>query len=777
MSIEELRTSGLGEGHPEIWHANELSAEERALQHGVAEMDLEADLTVGQHTTVTFTYQVGDQGVETGGRLGICWRWPYDWADLQADDPKGPGYVHVSVERESNEPSTTNAAFAIEYRRLGGIEPWHHQLALELTTGRLRKGDRIRIVCGERRHGGTGWRAPTCRLERCGFLALVDRAGSGTWIQLLGLPTFPIRPRDPVRLVAVADSEGVIGSPVRLMVRGEDEWGNTSDAASTLGRLEVRTSRGPAKAESRALPVVAPSHDEGVFAVHAFHATFPQQGTYTLTIASERLGQVESNPIVVRSDRPDLQVYWGDLHAGQTEMGCGAGTVGEHFRYGRDVAGVSFMSEQSNDHYVTAEDWQEIRRVSADMNEPGRFVAFLGCEWSPPTKDGGDRNVVYRADEPRLQRSGRYFQELQPDPEPDIPTAPEFHEAFRDKDVLVNIHVGGRRTNLDWYEPEIERLAEIHSTHGTIEWFIEDVLERGYRVGITAGTDGVMARPAADHPGWRLNRNLPNGLTGVLARDLTREALWEALSVRRTFATTGARMLVSVDVDGHPMGSEFESDANPLVTLDVTGTAAIERIDLIRGTETIHNWNVSGACPDQGDGTRHVRILWSGTSKKGTARFQRVDWDGSLRLEDGEIVGAQPIGFCSPTDSLRLEEPGLLHWTSVTAGSDAGVLLHVRPGRSSTLHFSSPVTTFSCHLDEVLDAAIVTDAGGFNRRVEVGPAPDPAGARGVRFTYRDVDVPPGWNPYWIRVIQVDRSRGWSSPVYVHRASSERESTS
>ncbi len=68
--------------------------------------------------------------------------------------------------------------------------------------------------------------------------------------------------------------------------------------------------------------------------------------------------------------------------------------------------------------------------------------------------------------------------------------------------MLINLHVGGRPTNLDYYAPEIERLAEIHSTHGTSEWFVVDALGRGYKVGITAGTDGVMTRPGACHPGW-----------------------------------------------------------------------------------------------------------------------------------------------------------------------------------------------------------------------------------------------------------------------------------
>ena len=36
--------------------------------------------------------------------------------------------------------------------------------------------------------------------------------------------------------------------------------------------------------------------------------------------------------------------------------------------------------------------------------------------------------------------------------------------------------------------------------------FVLDAIRRGYRVGITGGTDGVMGRPGACHPGRRLIR-------------------------------------------------------------------------------------------------------------------------------------------------------------------------------------------------------------------------------------------------------------------------------
>jgi hypothetical protein len=49
----------------------------------------------------------------------------------------------------------------------------------------------------------------------------------------------------------------------------------------------------------------------------------------------------------------------------------------------------------------------------------------------------------------------------------------------------------------------------------------------------------------------------PGGLTAVLAKELTHEAILEALRARRCYATTGLRYLMEFTVDGAQMGSEL----------------------------------------------------------------------------------------------------------------------------------------------------------------------------------------------------------------------------
>lgn len=70
------------------------------------------------------------------------------------------------------------------------------------------------------------------------------------------------------------------------------------------------------------------------------------------------------------------------------------------------MAGLQLCSHQGNDHHVSLDLWERTRRETAAAEEEGRFIAFLGCEWSADTPEGGDRNVIYRRDEPRSSDLG-----------------------------------------------------------------------------------------------------------------------------------------------------------------------------------------------------------------------------------------------------------------------------------------------------------------------------------------------------------------------------------
>lgn len=127
--------------------------------------------------------------------------------------------------------------------------------------------------------------------------------------------------------------------------------------------------------------------------------------------------------------------------------------------------------------------WEEVQRVTQRWHEDGHFVAFLGCEWSALTADGGDRNLIFRSAGEELPHSGRFFTERPADPTSDAVQAKDLHQRLSGREVLVKLHAGGMPTNLTYYAPDLERIFEVHSTYGTSEWFVLEAIRRGYRVG------------------------------------------------------------------------------------------------------------------------------------------------------------------------------------------------------------------------------------------------------------------------------------------------------
>ena len=77
----------------------------------------------------------------------------------------------------------------------------------------------------------------------------------------------------------------------------------------------------------------------------------------------------------------------------------------DYFRYARDAAFVDMVGHQGNDFQITDAFWKELNRLTAEFDEPGKFVCLPGYEWSGNTGMGGDRNIFYRREGRPIRRS------------------------------------------------------------------------------------------------------------------------------------------------------------------------------------------------------------------------------------------------------------------------------------------------------------------------------------------------------------------------------------
>ena len=712
---------------------------------GRAEVEPAAEAVAGNMGTWVLRYTVDRLGVDDGGSIRIARRSVCDSERPQFDDPKASGYTTVAT--------TGDVRLVAGYDERGHIRPWRGALQIDIRDGSLGEGNVVTVTFGDRAGGGPGIGMQTFREAEHVFKVLVDPFGTGRFEEIEGSPSIRIVGGPADELQVAAPSDAVAGRPLSITVRALDTWGNRSDGYR--GRVSFASSDPEASLPGEYLFTC---EDRGARRIEGIVLNTP--GVHTISAADEAGLEAASNPIIVRREEPRLRLFWGDFH-GQTKQTVGTGTLDEYFSFARDVAAMDFAGWQGNDFQVTGELWREVKEATRRLHEPGRFVTFLGYEWSGLTPAGGDHNIYFLGDDGELHRSGHWLIEDSSDEETDRYPISELWGAFRGReDVMAVGHVGGRHANLDHFDPELVPLIEVHSHHGTFEWFLEEALRRGLKVGFVANSDDHTCRPGLTYPtGGFCTRG---GYTGVYASELTREALWEALRSRRCYATTGERIILHVEADGHVMGEEYEARAPPAISVRVVGTAPLHEVEVRRGLETVHRHLLSRP---RGEGDRLIKVEWSGARVR--SRPKKVDWEGGLWIDRGRIASYSEFAFDFPGEGVRRISNQRLAWASTTGGDPDGVILELDAPDGAEITFHSKPVTFTFRPGEIAHDPLVVEAGGVNQRVKVSAISGGELPRALEFNWVDDGPRPGVNPYWVRVVQADGAMAWSSPIYVN----------
>ncbi|MCZ6635357.1 MAG: DUF3604 domain-containing protein [bacterium] len=718
---------------------HEMTEEQLREYYGWAEIDPAGPVVAGETGTWKITYHAGKYGVDDGGVIKVAWRDVSDWQYPQFEDPSGPAYATVST----TGPSSLRAAF--EKQRY--IRPWRLCVTIDVFDDSLSEGDTVALTLGDVSGGSPGSRAQTFCKEAFEFRVSVDWCG--TWVYTeVPSPVFPIVSGNPHKLVVVGPSGVKPGEESWLGIKAEDLWGNP--CSQYEGQVEMDA--GGLKGLPEAYRFVP--EDEGVQRFEGVVAS--EKGVYRVSARDEANGlEAESNPIRCAS-WGELRPFWGDWH-GQSEETVGTNPVSSYFRFAREKALVDFAGHQGNDFQITKAVWDEIKYQANTQNDPGRFVAFVGYEWSGNTPVGGDHNVYYPGNDGPLHRSSHVLIEDKSDLDTDCQHVTDLYEALKGQDVMLVPHVGGRYANLTWHDGALEKLVEVYSEWGEFEWFLKEAVEKGYRVGFTCGSDDHKGRPGAAYPGSG-SFGVYGGLTCVLATELTREGVWDALKHRRCYGTTGQRILLNVTANQRPMGADVHADGPPEIAVQVLGTAPIERVDIFRGLECVHSY------PEPVErAADRVRVAWSGQRIR--ARNRLVRWDGGLTVEGGQILDAEGFAFDSASEGIQAADENQVSWTSVTTGDADGVILTLDAPPEAQLHFKTPVVERSLTLAEIAKGPVVVEAGGIEIKVVFEQMPLGVG-REVDLTFQEETLPSGCHPYWVRVTQVDGAKAWASPIYV-----------
>jgi len=723
-------------------------------RYGWVKVEPKEPIIAGSYGTWRLTYTAGTYGLDNNGMLLVCWKFAWDWGAPQVTDPSGENYLTVHTDGEAKIRAT--------YRFKGYIRPWYHVVQVEIFDGELRPGEHIELIFGDTSSGSPGQRAPTT-VGRCEWRVLVDCFQTRRFVPLNDYPIMQIVSGKARRLVAVLPSNVVVGEKSWLLVRVEDAWGNPS--VNYRGTVHFLWE---GKNEWKGLPshYTFTESDQGV---KRFEGLIPQKpGIYRLLIADEALGlKGISNPSQCHEKPVEHRRFWGDLH-GQSGEALGLGSAFEYFKFARDVAALDFASNQGNDFDITNEGWRQIQRAANSFNEPHRFVTFLGYEWSGNTSGGGDHNVIFLKDDEPIHRSSHANLEDQSNISTDRYPITELFKTFKGReDVLLIPHVGGRYANLAFHEPSLEPVIEIYSGWGLFEWFINEALKRGMKVGFVAGSDDHRGRPGASSPGAHIF-GVYGGLTCVLAKELTREEIFEALKSRRCYATSGQRILLDVTCNGHSMGEEFNADEKLEFQCHVIGTNGIESVEIFKFEPDFKEATVIYSHPINAEAapSNKVKIVWRGLRQR--YRYFQTVWDGSVTLSAGKILEAEGYAFDNPMEGIIKRTEKRVFWKSQTVGDEDGIILTIEAPPEAHIIFEAKPCSFKIPLGRIGLKPITFKAGGIGQKVSVKRLPDADPPREVCFSWVD-EKPPMEGAYYVKVTQVDGAVAYSSPFYIKRS--------
>ena len=702
-------------------------------------------VVVRSHQSFTLTYTVGRLGIDDTGGIRIAWRTVGDTGRLQMTDPKAANYVTA----ESN----GQGRLELNYARMGGQRPWGEILTITQRGGYLKPGDVITIRLGDQRYGSPGLLIQTFAEAGRDFRVMADVQATGNFTPLPDTQlTVPVIADAPATWKIVTASQRRPGEPFTLGIKAEDIWGNPALPKKTRIRFRCLQT-------VKNLPEYV-EFDGNTTALTVEGLRCDQEGLVYISIDDEG-GEIGSaGPILIKNT--DHAGYWGDLH-GQSGETIGIGRIEDYMNFARNKAFLDVTCHQGNDFQIKDVFWDHLNKTTAEWNEPHRFTVFPGFEWSGNTAVGGDHNVIYSQEGGPLYRCSHALIEDRHDLDNDAHNLTDLYQKIHNsgQDTVIFAHIGGRYADITYdHDPFLETAVEIHSDWGTFEWIANDSFAMGRRIGIVANSDGHKGRPGASYPGIS-EFGAYGGLTCFLAKENTRDALFDAMRQRHHYATTGCRLVMEVTANlpqSAMMGDIVATDLDHVeIQCTVHNAVGIERIELRDGANVLHHFR-----PYEADELgRRVRLTWSGAEYRGRGR--NTLWQGTAHINGTRISKVIPLNRWNPERQF-VHDAHQLTWESVTTGNFMGADLWLEDTQAD-IAITTNHGDLTFNMNNLGLTPLGLDCSGLERQLTATRLPDDPLPNSLSFSH-NVALPKGTDhPIWICVVTEDGHKAWSSPIY------------
>ncbi|MFZ4773027.1 MAG: hypothetical protein ACOYK9_03450 [Chlamydiia bacterium] len=411
----------------------------------------------------------------------------------------------------------------------------------------LEVGDKLMIVLGSQiaeKAKEFGTRAPLKAQRKRPINLYIDPKGKGDFSDPYVF-NLDIKGAELKNIRILAPSLVSRNQRFDVVIRFEDEFSNLTSSAPKDTLIEFTHDRLRDNLKMRLFV-----SESGVTCLPNLY--FNEPGVYRLSFKNTLTGEVtQSHPIFCQAEEGD-QAFYG-VFQGMKPVEA-ADQVESILREARDTDHLQFFSLSPNDSEADTpnELWKEIQTYTAEFNEEDRFVTFLGFTYQSQEANEGPKIILYTKDQKPIYRrketkSSSFSKILKAHVPKDlfaisIDPSPKLVEEF-EKGVV--------------YHPE--KHDEIFKLYGDGKKFA------------LIGED----------------------LTCILANQLNRDTLIQAVEQRKTFASSKARMLAQMSIATQPIGSILTTKSRPGLMYVrhlkgfIAGTTPFKELVIYRNQEPI----------------------------------------------------------------------------------------------------------------------------------------------------------------------------------------------
>ncbi|MFQ6079194.1 MAG: hypothetical protein ACE5NJ_08690, partial [Thermodesulfobacteriota bacterium] len=286
--------------------------------------------------------------------------------------------------------------------------------------------------------------------------------------------------------------------------------------------------------------------------------------------------------------------------------------------------------------------------------------------------------------------------------------------------------------------------------------------------------------------------------------ECTREAIWEALLSRRTYAVTGDRIELSFRIEGAPMGSVIQAGGSVDADVNIVGSHAIDRVELLQNGYVVATYCHSGRWEHRAqEPGRFKAFIEAGWGPAADYGYQPENWKWSCRLdvEGGRLVSVERC-FSLLGQRIKSQDGSHCAWELITAGRTIrnpfgmcqGIIFELDGHPETRLRLQAEGVALNLSVGDLLrNSHLVPLIEESKRRIretfaleekELGNRDTyyhnarkiklhqaiPERGYQVAHTFRNLKLTKSRNYFYVRVSQLNGQLAWSSPIWVDSTS-------